>query len=84
MIDLTISLDEDLLRRARHRAMEEGTTVEVLIRRYLESFTGVAETRRLAVEKLQALSESADGRRGGRSWTRDELHQRLEERSGRA
>lgn len=76
MTNLTIAIDEDLLRRARIRALEQGTSVNALLRDYLESFTGASNERRRAVDRLLALSAGAKSGRGDRRWTRDELHER--------
>jgi plasmid stability protein len=76
MTNLTIAVDEDLLRRARIRALEQGTSVNALLRDYLEAFTGASNARRRAVDRLLALSEAARSGRGDRRWTRDELHER--------
>lgn len=77
MANLTLSIDDDLLRRARIKALEHGTSVNALLREYLEAFTGAASTRRA----LDAFLEIAARHRGrgpdqGRTWTRDELHDR--------
>jgi len=37
MTHLTITLDEDTLERARSKALEEGTSVDALLRSYLGS-----------------------------------------------
>lgn len=63
MANLTIAVDDDLLRRARIRALEQGTSVNALLRDYLEAFTGASSARRRAVDRLLALSE---GTRHGR------------------
>jgi len=76
MTNLTISIDENLLRKARIRALEEGTSVNALLRGYLETFTGLSTARRRAVGRLLALSEAAQSASGGRTWTRNELHER--------
>jgi len=34
--NLTLTIDEDLLRRARIRALEQGTSVNARVRKYLE------------------------------------------------
>lgn len=38
MAKLTIALEDELLRRARIRALEQGTSVNVLVRDYLTAF----------------------------------------------
>jgi predicted nucleic acid-binding protein len=40
MANLTITVDEELLRRARIRALEQGTSVNALLREYLSAFAG--------------------------------------------
>ena len=76
MANLTITLDDDLLKRARIRALEQGTSVNAVIREYLEAYAGAKAIREKAVNHLLELSRRADSRRGGRRWTRDELHER--------
>lgn len=76
MSNLTITVDPDVLKQARLRALEQGTSVNALLREFLENYTGVHRERDDAVRDLLALSARATSRRGGRSWTRDELHER--------
>ena len=44
MANLTITIDERLLKRARMRALEDGTSVNALLRAYLERYAGSGET----------------------------------------
>ena len=76
MANVTLAVDDQLLRRARIRALEQGTSVNALLREYLETYTGAGRARRQAVSELLAMSAEADSRRGSRRWTRDELHER--------
>jgi hypothetical protein len=76
MANLTITVDDDLLRKARIRALEQGTSVNALLREYLEAYAGVRLIREERLKDLIRLSQTASSRRGGRSWTRDELHER--------
>ncbi len=75
MANLTITVDDDLLRRARARAVEQGTSVNAVLReelaRYVESSGG--DRAADAFVTLAQMSAGSSGR-GGRSWTRDELH----------
>jgi Family of unknown function (DUF6364) len=77
MANLTLSIDDDVLRRARIRALERGTNVNKLVREYLESFVGDGPTRQ-ALDRFLALAEQAQvtSGEGGRTWTRDELYAR--------
>ncbi len=76
MANLTLAVDDQLLRRARLRALEQGTSVNALLRDHLEAFAGARNARRQAVSELLEMSTQAESRRGGREWTRDELHDR--------
>jgi hypothetical protein len=79
MANLTISVNEETLKRARMRALEENRSVNAVLARYLEEYAGESAVRRRRQEALEALLEIADAagcRRGSRTWTRDELHER--------
>lgn len=76
MANLTITVNDDLLKRARLRALEQGTSVNAVLREYLETFAGARGLREQAVRDLLRLSGSARSRRGRRRWTREELHER--------
>jgi plasmid stability protein len=75
--NLTLTIDDDVLLRARRRALEHGTSVNALVREYLESFVG-ADDSIDAGRALVALAERSSGSSGsaGRSWTRDDVHER--------
>lgn len=74
-MNLTITVEDDLLKRARIRALEENTSVNAVLRKYLESYVDTTRQRR-AVDRLLHLSRTASAKRGGARWTRDELHGR--------
>ncbi|RMH04531.1 MAG: ribbon-helix-helix protein, CopG family [Nitrospirae bacterium] len=76
MANLTISIDEETLKRARIRALEEGTSVNALLRDYLNEYANFAARREEAVKDLLRLSRRAKTRRGKRRWIRDDLHAR--------
>ncbi|MGA8053555.1 MAG: DUF6364 family protein [Burkholderiales bacterium] len=76
MANLTIAVDDEILKRARLRATEQGTSVNAVVRDYLEQYAGSRSAQEQALAKLLALSENAQSRRGRRAWTRDELHER--------
>lgn len=78
MANLTLTVDEDLLRRARVRALEQGTSVNGLVRDWLERFAG-DNAQRQASEEIIAIGQrsNASSGRGGRKWTRDDAYERL-------
>ncbi len=78
MTNLTVKVDDETLKRARIRALEEGTSVNALLRAFLEDYTGIREGRREAGADFLRLTEEheASSGPGGRSWSRDELYER--------
>lgn len=84
MANLTITVDEKTLKRARIRALHLGTSVNAVLAEYLKAFAGGDEQQQRATSALfdLAAKNSAQGgsqrarTRGRRRWTRDELHER--------
>jgi hypothetical protein len=73
--NLTIQLDADVIRRARIVAAKRGTSVSALVARELD---GLVEDE-ARYEEARSRAEEILTRampRGGRSWRRDELHDR--------
>lgn len=76
MANLTIALDNNLLQRARIRALEQGTSVNALLRDYLASYADEKDIRTRAIEEFLQIAADEDSGSGGKKWTRDELHER--------
>lgn len=77
MANLTLSIDDEVLKRARIRALEQGTSVNALVREYLERFADAdrqGEILRSLVELADRVSAGTEGL--GRSWQRAELYDR--------
>jgi len=79
MANLTITVDDRLLRKARLRALEDRTSVNAVLRSYLERYAGVGDTGDAlsGFARLARRSVASSGP-GGRTWTRDELHDRTD------
>lgn len=85
MTNLTVTIDEDVLRRARIRALEQHTSVNAVIREFLESYarTDDREQSRQALLRLARQSRASrvsDVVTEGRNWKREDIY---EERLGR-
>ena len=82
MANLTITVDEDTLKRARMRALEEDTSVNAVLREYLEEYAGRRQEQLEAARRIiKASSESRSGcGPGGCKWKREDAY---EERLGR-
>jgi plasmid stability protein len=77
MANLTVSIDDDLLRRARVRAAERGESVNAAVAAYLEQYAGPSPAAGALARFLDlAATTDAGSGPGGRRWTRDELHDR--------
>jgi metal-responsive CopG/Arc/MetJ family transcriptional regulator len=76
MKNVTIALDESLLREARRIAADRSTTLNAMIREFLEELarreSHALEARRRIVE----LCRETKAEVGSRTWSRDELHER--------
>jgi hypothetical protein len=76
MANLTITVDDEALKKARLKALEQGTSVNALLRNYLESYAGVRGRQQQATRVILELASRSQARSGGVSWTRDDLHER--------
>lgn len=76
MTNLTITVDEATLKRARIRAIEDGTSVNMVLRAFLESWARAPAEA--PGEEFVAVARRASGASGpgGRTWKRDDLHDR--------
>lgn len=74
-MNLTLSLDDDLVAEARRRAGRLGTSVNQLVRDYLAQFAGRDAAAADAAE-FAALSRRPAGRRRGWRFRREALHAR--------
>jgi len=75
MANLTLSLDDELLQKARETALRERTSVNALVRDYLTRYVGANNRRLEALDALDALAERTKSASKER-WTRDSLHER--------
>ena len=76
MANLTISVDEEVLKRARIRAIEEGDSVNRFLARQLARYARVdqdADDRRESANRFIKLSKRTAGSSDGRGWTREQL-----------
>jgi plasmid stability protein len=75
-MNLTITIDDELLRKARIRALNQGTSVNAVLREFLESYAG-SEAEALARSRLAELARSSDASSGpgGRNWKREDVYE---------
>ena len=77
MANLTITVDDELLKRAQLRALERNTSAPALLQEYLETFAEVGSST-VARKRFAALARAANSssESKSRSWSRDDLHER--------
>jgi hypothetical protein len=75
MTNLTLVVDDEILRRARVRALRQGTSVNALVREYLERLAGESQASIGISEFFDTIrGAGANSGTSGRAWTRDELY----------
>jgi hypothetical protein len=73
-MNVTVALDDELVARARELAARQGTTLNDLLRQYLESVAGQRPASFL-VGELQRLWDEVPGHSGGRRVLREEAYE---------
>ena len=74
-MNLTLSVKEDVVKRARKAARQRGTSLNQLVREYLERLGGLGEPEE-EIRELERLSAEGGGRSRGWKFDRDEIHGR--------
>jgi antitoxin component of RelBE/YafQ-DinJ toxin-antitoxin module len=74
-MNITLSVDEQVVQRARAAAEALGTSLNQLVREYLASLAA-SDDAEADVAELRELSRAAQGRSGGRKLDREALHAR--------
>ncbi len=77
MANLTVSVDDKVLKKARIRALEAGTSVNAVIGDYLRRYAGLGQTQAALTAFVELASKStASSGSAGRTWRRDDLYDR--------
>ena len=76
MANLTIAVDDDVLKRARMRAVEQGTSVNAILRQHLESYAGGNAEQIAAMRRFVEFAKKSKAGSGGRKWRREDLYDR--------
>lgn len=77
MAELKITVDENTVEKARRRASEEGTSVDDLVRNYLEEYAGTRQERIEAMRRILESSRESTSSSGpgGRTWKREDAYE---------
>lgn len=74
-MNITLSVDDEVIAKARARANQLGTSVNQLVREYLEQLAGKSDSNEDAAE-FERLSRTSQGDSKGWKFDRDEAHER--------
>ena len=76
MRNVTLAIEEEVLKKARVRAAKEGTSVNAVIRKFLADYGSREERIRSAMAAVLEAAAKYEGRLPKKRWTRDEIHVR--------
>ena len=74
MKKITLTVDEELIDAAQHKAAVEGTTLEALFQRWLYDYVERGRQTDRAMAVIRELQEMIDT--SGRKFTRNEMNER--------
>ena len=72
-MNLTLSVDDEVVEKARAVARAQGTSLNAMIRKYLESLGGDRDPEAL-VRKLEKAWKESPGNSGGERWSREDAY----------
>ena len=74
--NLTVTVEADVLRRARLRALQDDTSVNAYVRGCLEDYAAERDRAAQAVAEVKRLMDAAELHWGSRTWSREGLYER--------
>ena len=76
-MNITLSIDEEIVKKVRKIAIDKDTTLTAMVRDYLTSVAGSdAAARKADADKLMKTLEKVSRDMGPRTWTREDLYDR--------
>ena len=76
-MNITLSIDDEIVRKVRKIAVDKNTTLTAMVREYLTSVANTdAATRKETADKFRESWERLSRPMGPRNWTRDDLYDR--------
>lgn len=76
MTNLTITLDESIVKKARVRAFHEGTSVSAKVREHLAACAQDGEAQQAAAQAFIAAARRRQANRDGARWSREDAYDR--------
>ena len=76
-MNITLSIDDEIVRKVRKIAVDKNTTLTAMVREYLTSVANAdAEAGKETADKFRESWERLSRPMGPRNWTRDDLYDR--------
>ncbi len=83
-MNITLSIDEQIVKKVRKIAIDKDTTLTAMVRDYLTSVAGSdAAARRADADKFLETFEKVSRDMGPKTWTREDLYDRPRRYDGR-
>jgi len=76
MSNVTLSIEEDDLKQARIQALQNGTSLNAVIRDFIKQYINRDTHYQQLTERLLKHTENVNELEGRRDWTREELYDR--------
>ncbi len=76
MTNVTLSIDEEDLKQARILALQQGSSLNAVIRQFVKNYIGLTKRYQHITERIIQQAEDSQYHSEGKKWTRDELHER--------
>ena len=81
---ITLSIDEEVVKKVRKIAIDKDTTLTAMVRNYLMSIASRdIAARKADADKLMETFEKVSREMGPRTWTREDLYDRPRRYHGR-
>jgi predicted transcriptional regulator len=76
MANITLKIEDELLNQARRMAIRKNTSLNAVVRNMISDFVRSDTQSQEAIQGLNEFYLRCDAETGGRSWTREDLHER--------
>lgn len=77
MKNITMSIDENLLKKAKKAAIDKNSTLTAMIRKYLEHLSETEENKKQQViSELKSIYNNTKIEIGKINWKREDIHER--------
>ncbi|WP_058641369.1 DUF6364 family protein [Pseudacidovorax intermedius] len=76
MTNLTLTLDDAIIKKARVRAIQEGTSVSAKVREFLAAYAMGQDQQQAAAEAFIAAAQRSRANTAAASWSREDAYDR--------